>query len=184
MAIWIGLACMVVSLCLGLRLKPFCAIGRLPIPRELTNVSNWISEAILIGRVRGPAVADVSQYRGTSTIEISAYASSAPLALDAVADSFHRIAEIVPSARQDAFRFLEQPRVVSAHASPIHLHPLPWASLAIMAIIAGLLLWRSDRIFKAEADSPNKAPEPTAVGAVGSASAVQVAVRRWLSYLR
>src|ERR1017187_9204872 len=31
---------------------------------------------------------------------------------------------------------------------------------------------------------PNKAPEPTAVGAVSSAIAVHVASRRWLSFLR
>jgi len=32
--------------------------------------------------------------------------------------------------------------------------------------------------------SPNKSPEPTAVGAVSSAIAVHVASRRWLSFLR
>jgi hypothetical protein len=32
--------------------------------------------------------------------------------------------------------------------------------------------------------SPNKSPEPTAVGAVSSAIAVHVAGRRWLSFLR
>jgi len=31
---------------------------------------------------------------------------------------------------------------------------------------------------------PNQSPEPTAVGAVSSAIAVQVASRRWLSFLR
>jgi len=31
---------------------------------------------------------------------------------------------------------------------------------------------------------PNKAPEPTAVGAVSSAIAVHVASRRWLSFFR
>ncbi len=31
---------------------------------------------------------------------------------------------------------------------------------------------------------PNKLPEPTAVGAVSSAVAVQVTSRRWLSFLR
>ena len=31
---------------------------------------------------------------------------------------------------------------------------------------------------------PNKAPAPTAVGAVSSAIAVHVAGRRWLSFLR
>jgi hypothetical protein len=31
---------------------------------------------------------------------------------------------------------------------------------------------------------PNKSPEPTAVGAFGSAIAVHVASRRWLSFLR
>jgi hypothetical protein len=38
--------------------------------------------------------------------------------------------------------------------------------------------------FKLEATRPNKSPEPTAVGAVGSAIAVHVASRRWLSFLR
>jgi hypothetical protein len=31
---------------------------------------------------------------------------------------------------------------------------------------------------------PNKSPEPTAVGAVSSAIAVHVTVRRWLSFFR
>jgi hypothetical protein len=34
------------------------------------------------------------------------------------------------------------------------------------------------------AQSPNKSPEPTAVGAVSSAVAVHAASRRWLSFLR
>jgi hypothetical protein len=33
-------------------------------------------------------------------------------------------------------------------------------------------------------DTPNKSPEPTAVGAVSSAIAVHVASRRWLSFFR
>jgi hypothetical protein len=33
-------------------------------------------------------------------------------------------------------------------------------------------------------DTPNKSPEPTAVGAVRSAVAVHVASRRWLSFFR
>ena len=32
--------------------------------------------------------------------------------------------------------------------------------------------------------TPNKSPEPTAVGAVSSAVAVHVAGRRWLSFFR
>ena len=32
--------------------------------------------------------------------------------------------------------------------------------------------------------TPNKSPEPTAVGAVSSAIAVHVASRRWLSFFR
>ena len=35
-----------------------------------------------------------------------------------------------------------------------------------------------------ESKSPNKSPEPTAVGAFSSAVAVHVASRRWLSFLR
>jgi hypothetical protein len=35
-----------------------------------------------------------------------------------------------------------------------------------------------------QTDTPNKSPEPTAVGAVSSAIAVHVVSRRWLSFLR
>jgi hypothetical protein len=38
--------------------------------------------------------------------------------------------------------------------------------------------------FMEDNQSPNKSPEPTAVGAGRSAIAVHVASRRWLSFLR
>jgi hypothetical protein len=39
-------------------------------------------------------------------------------------------------------------------------------------------------VYQQWAGSPNKSPEPTAVGAFSSAVAVHVTSRRWLSFLR
>ena len=46
------------------------------------------------------------------------------------------------------------------------------------------LAWSSIICEIDDMDTPNKSPEPTAVGAVSSAVAVHVASRRWLSFFR
>ena len=62
-------------------------------------------------------------------------------------------------------------------------HGITWFALILVAalfwgFIIELLIMVKRRLW------PNKSPEPTAVGAVSSAVAVNVASRRWLSFFR
>ena len=61
------------------------------------------------------------------------------------------------------------------------------AELCLIVIVVAMWLvaaWIIPRIAMSRAMSPNKSPEPTAVGAGRSAIAVHVAGRRWLSFSR
>ncbi len=54
----------------------------------------------------------------------------------------------------------------------------------LMSIAAPMIYFRHLRFGQMRVQSPNKSPEPTAVGAVRSAIAVHVTSRRWLSFQR
>ena len=54
----------------------------------------------------------------------------------------------------------------------------------LTSIAAPMIYFRRLRFGQMKVQSPNKSPEPTAVGACSSAIAVHVTSRRWLSFFR